>query len=53
MIDLMARSLQKYITLYKVINLVEELMSKQADILITVSEKVQQTFRLHPKNYYF
>jgi glycosyltransferase involved in cell wall biosynthesis len=40
----------KYTTLYKAINLVEELLCKQANVLITVSEKVQQTFRLRPKN---
>jgi glycosyltransferase involved in cell wall biosynthesis len=39
----------KYTTLYKIINLAEELLSKQADVLITVSEKVQRTFRLRPK----
>lgn len=41
---------QKYKTLYDVINRAEEFLSKQANVLITVSEKVQETFRLHPKN---
>jgi glycosyltransferase involved in cell wall biosynthesis len=40
----------KYRTLFKSINLVEELLSKQADVLVTVSEKVQDTFRLRPKH---
>jgi len=40
----------KYTILYKAISLVEELLSKQADVLVTVSEKVQHTFRLRPKN---
>ena len=40
----------KYKTLYNTINWVEEFLSKQANVLITVSEKVQQTFRSHPKN---
>ena len=31
----------KYPTLYKAINLSEELLSKQANVLVTVSEKVQ------------
>jgi glycosyltransferase involved in cell wall biosynthesis len=35
--------------LYKVINLAEELLSKQANVLVTVSEKVQSTFRIRPK----
>jgi glycosyltransferase involved in cell wall biosynthesis len=39
----------KYTNLYKAINLVEELLGKQADVLVTVSEKVQDTFRLRPK----
>jgi glycosyltransferase involved in cell wall biosynthesis len=39
----------KYTTLYKIINLVEELLSKQANVLVTVSEKVQRSFRLQPK----
>lgn len=41
----------KFKTLYDTINLLEELLSKQANMLITVSEKVQNTFRLRPKNY--
>jgi glycosyltransferase involved in cell wall biosynthesis len=41
---------QKYRTLYKAIILAEELLSKQADVLVTVSEKVQRTFRLRPKH---
>jgi glycosyltransferase involved in cell wall biosynthesis len=41
---------QKYKTLYNFINWVEEVLSKQANVLITVSERVQRTFRLHPKN---
>jgi glycosyltransferase involved in cell wall biosynthesis len=40
----------KYTALYKAINLLEELLSKQADVLVTVSEKVQDTFRLRPKH---
>ena len=40
----------KYTTLYNAINQVEEFLSKQADVLITVSEKVRQTFLSHPKN---
>ncbi len=40
----------KYITLYNAINWIEEFLSKQADVLITVSEKVLRTFRTHPKN---
>lgn len=40
----------KYSNLFKATNLVEELLGKQADILVTVSGKVQQTFRLRPKN---
>jgi glycosyltransferase involved in cell wall biosynthesis len=39
----------KYTTLYRVINLAEELLSKQATVLVTVSKKVQSTFRLRPK----
>jgi glycosyltransferase involved in cell wall biosynthesis len=41
----------KYKTLYNAVNFVEELLSKQANVLITVSEKVQNTFRLRPKHY--
>jgi glycosyltransferase involved in cell wall biosynthesis len=40
----------KYTILYKAISLVEELLSKQANVLVTVSEKVQDTFRLRPKH---
>jgi glycosyltransferase involved in cell wall biosynthesis len=40
----------KFNRLYKAINLVEELLSKQADVLVTVSEKVERTFRFRPKN---
>ena len=40
----------QYTTLYNAINLVEELLSKWADVLVTVSEKVQSTFRIRPKN---
>jgi glycosyltransferase involved in cell wall biosynthesis len=32
------------------INLLEELLSKSADVLVTVSEKVLSTFRFRPKN---
>jgi glycosyltransferase involved in cell wall biosynthesis len=39
----------QYNALYKMINLVEELLSKQANVLVTVSDKVQGTFRLKPK----
>jgi glycosyltransferase involved in cell wall biosynthesis len=39
----------QYSTLYKIINLAEELLSKQANVLVTVSDKVQRTFRLRPK----
>jgi glycosyltransferase involved in cell wall biosynthesis len=39
-----------YTTLYKIINLAEEQLSKNADVLVTVSEKVQGTFRLRPKH---
>jgi glycosyltransferase involved in cell wall biosynthesis len=40
----------KYTALYNIVNLVEELLSRQADVLVTVSEKVQSTFRLRPKH---
>jgi glycosyltransferase involved in cell wall biosynthesis len=40
----------KYTNLCKAINVVEELLGKQADVLVTVSEKVQDTFRLRPKH---
>jgi len=40
----------KYTNLNKAINLVEELLGKQANVLVTVSEKVQGTFRLRPKH---
>src|SRR5438093_4780375 len=40
----------KYTNLNNAINLVEELLSKQANVLVTVSEKVQDTFRLRPKH---
>jgi glycosyltransferase involved in cell wall biosynthesis len=40
----------KYATLYKVINEMEELLAKQANVLVTVSDKVQSTFRLRPKH---
>ena len=36
--------------LYSAVNLFEELLSKQANVLVTVSEKVQSTFRLKPKH---
>lgn len=39
----------KHKALQNAINWIEELLSKQADVLITVSEKVQQTFRSHPE----
>jgi len=39
----------KYTALHKVINLIEDLLSKQATVLVTVSEKVQRTFQLRPK----
>jgi len=32
------------------VNLLEELLSKSADVLVTVSEKVLRTFRLRPKH---
>jgi len=35
--------------MYKIVNLAEELLSKQANVLVTVSEKVQKTFRFRPK----
>ena len=40
----------KHIPLYKVINELEELLAKQANVLVTVSDKVQNTFRLRPKH---
>jgi len=40
----------KFKVLYSIIKLFEELSSKRVDVLITVSEKVLSTFRLHPKN---
>ena len=40
----------KYTTFYKTINVIEELLGKQANVLVTVSEKVQRTFRLRPKH---
>jgi glycosyltransferase involved in cell wall biosynthesis len=40
----------KYTTLYKAVNLLEELLTKKADVLVTVSKKVQETFRLRPKH---
>ena len=40
----------KFTTLYALVNLLEELLTKQADILVTVSEKVLKTFRLKPKH---
>jgi glycosyltransferase involved in cell wall biosynthesis len=39
----------QYSALFKIINLVEELLSKQANVLVTVSDKVQGTFRVRPK----
>jgi glycosyltransferase involved in cell wall biosynthesis len=35
--------------LYTVVNLLEELLSKETDVLVTVSEKVLRTFRHKPK----
>ena len=40
---------QNYTTLHSTINLLEELLCKQANVLVTVSEKVQDTFRSRPK----
>ena len=40
----------QYSTLYNVINSAEEFFSKRADVLVTVSEKVQNTFRNRPKD---
>jgi len=37
-------------TFYNIINSAEELFSRKADVLITVSEKVQSTFRARPKH---
>jgi glycosyltransferase involved in cell wall biosynthesis len=39
----------KYSWLHNIIDLAEELLSKQADVLVTVSRKVQSTFRYRPK----
>jgi len=36
--------------LFRAINLVEELLAKQADVLVTVSDKVEKTFRFRPKH---
>lgn len=36
--------------LYSAIKLLEELLGKRADVLVTVSEKVLSTFRLRPKH---
>jgi len=40
---------QKYTALYSAINFLEELLSKYANILVTVSEKVLHSFRIRPK----
>ena len=40
---------REYTWLHNIINLTEELLSKQADVLVTVSRKVQNTFRFRPK----
>ena len=40
----------KYTTLYNVLNQTEELLAKEANVLVTVSDKVQSTFRLRPKH---
>jgi glycosyltransferase involved in cell wall biosynthesis len=39
----------KYTTLFNVINSIEELLSKRVDTLVTVSEKVQHSFKSRPK----
>lgn len=40
----------KFTSLYSILNLLEELLSKHADVLVTVSQKVLHTFRRHPKH---
>jgi glycosyltransferase involved in cell wall biosynthesis len=40
----------KYRTLFNVINSIEELLSKRVDTLVTVSKKVQHTFKCRPKD---
>lgn len=39
----------KFKTLYSLVNWVEEIFGKKADVLVNVSEKLQQTFRTTPK----
>jgi glycosyltransferase involved in cell wall biosynthesis len=39
-----------YRVLYCMVNMFEELMSGKADVLVTVSEKMQRTFRRKPKH---
>ena len=40
----------EHTNLYKIINKLEETFAKNADVLVTVSTKVQTTFRLRPKH---
>ena len=42
---------QKYLTLYNVINSVEESFCKRVDVMVTVSEKVQGTFSSRPSQH--
>ena len=49
MIDMQDMSPPGIPLLHSVLNLVEELLSKSADVLVTVSEKVLGTFSLRPK----
>jgi glycosyltransferase involved in cell wall biosynthesis len=42
---------KKYLILYSVVNLLEELFCKKTDVLITVSEKLINSFKSLPKNY--
>lgn len=39
----------KYTALFSIINSIEEILSKRVDTLVTVSEKVQRTFKSRPK----
>jgi len=41
---------QKYTSIFRAINKVEELLAQNADLLVTVSEKVQGTFGLRPEH---
>ena len=50
MIDLLDMFLKNILLYTQQSTIVEELLSKRTDVLVTVSEKVQHTFRIRPKN---